>query len=228
MRLNRILFSPLLLLSTAAATEIYFDKLPATFENGTYNGFVGGKMDGVRFSNLLCDDFVPVTYVPSGPWAYDVSRLSGPNELEFARFGEVFDAVAKYEQAALLLAGDGTPNLPGLLHVSSPNQITSYQYAIWRLFTSAPDMAAHGAPVVNPGASDLLLSIVASENLTDPRFNPIYQELRIYTPERSASSNQEFLQVVETPEPGTWIMVGISTVLIALAVYRSRTRPGKS
>jgi hypothetical protein len=228
MNLNRIgaaiLMLPLLLVSRAGAVEIYFDTLPATLENGTYNGFVGGKIDDVRFDNLICNDFLPTTYVPSGPWAYDVSTLSGPNQLEYARFGDAFDAIAKYEQAALLLAGDGTPKLPGLMHVSSADEITSYQYAIWRLFTPGRDMSGHGATVINPGTSDMLLSTVAGENLSDPRFTPIYQELRVYTPGDSAKSNQEFLQVAPTPEPGTWTMVGISVALLGTAVYRRRAR----
>ena len=224
MNLNRILILPLLLLSRAGATQIFFDTLPPTQQNGTYNGFVGGTIDGVRFDNLICDDFVPATYVPSGPWAYDVSGLSGPDQLEYARFGEAFNAIAKYEQAALLLSGDGTSKLPGLLHVSSADDITSYQYAIWRLFTPGREMRAHGAALVNPGTSDLLFSTVMDENLADPRFIPVYQDLRIYTPGASARSNQEFLQVVSTPEPGTWTLVGISAALLGIATYRRRAR----
>jgi hypothetical protein len=220
MNLNRILILPFLLLSSAGAAQIYFDTLPPTQENGTYNGFIGGTMDGVRFDNLICDDFVPTTYVSSGPWGFDLSGLSGPGQLEYARFGEALDAISKYEQAALLLAGDGTSKLPGLMHVSSGGEITSYQYAIWRLFTPARDMSAHGAALVNPGTSDLLLSVVASEDLSDPRFTPVYQDLRIWTPGESAKSNQEFLQVVPTPEPGTWTMVGISVALLGMALYR--------
>src|SRR5690242_3433048 len=121
--------------SFAAATEITFDTLPKTNQNGTYNGFVGGTMNGLRFDDLICDDFIPTTYVPSGPWQYEISFLTGPDALEFARFGSDATAKVKYQQAALLLLGDGTQNLPGLANVDSAYDITSYQYALWRIFT---------------------------------------------------------------------------------------------
>jgi hypothetical protein len=204
------------------ATQITFDTLPQTNQNGTYNGFVGGTMNGLRFDNLICDDFLPTTYVPSGPWEYEISFLTGPDPLEFARFGSDPTAKTKYEQAALLLIGDGTSNLPGLLNVHSAYDITSYQYALWRVFTPDSEMLGHGIGVVNPGDSDLLLNTVRTENLFSPALQGAYARLRVYTPGPSAASNQEFLRVGSVPEPATLTMAAAGTLLLLLFAVRRR------
>jgi len=204
------------------ATQITFDTLPETYQNGTFNGFVGGMIDGVRFDDLICDDFVPTTYVPSGPWEYELSFLTEPNPLEFGRFGSDPTAKKKYEEAALLLVGDGTQYLPGLLNVHSAEDITSYQYALWRLFTPDSAMYGHGVAVINPGDSDLLLNRVRAEDLFSPGFQGAYSRLHIYTPSRSAASNQEFVQAGGVPEPATWMMAGAGTLLLLVLVVRRR------
>jgi hypothetical protein len=206
------------------ATQITFDTLPQTLENGTFNGFVGGTINGLRFDDLICDDFLPTTYVPSGPWEYDLSFLTGPDPLEFARFGSGVPAKTKYEQAALLLIGDGTQNLPGLLNVHSSYDITSYQYVLWRLFTPDSAMSGHVA-VINPGDSDLLLNKVRAENLFSPGFLGTYARLRIYTPGAPAASNQEFLQAAHVPEPATWATGAGGTLLLVFFAVRHRVAP---
>src|SRR5215467_2466862 len=87
----------------AGASIISFKTLPTTYENGTYNGFMGATIDSV-FSNIACDDFYQTTDVPSGPWTYNVSTVPS---LTFVRFRSDATALNKYREAALLLAGDG-------------------------------------------------------------------------------------------------------------------------
>ena len=58
------------------ASTIKFTGLPQDYENGTYNGFVSGYLDGVFFNDLICDDFLDDTRIPSGPFAFNAGALS--------------------------------------------------------------------------------------------------------------------------------------------------------
>ena len=206
----------LLLLCAALQTRaavITFDTLPGVIENDTYNGFVGSTVDGV-FYNLVCDDYDHTTDAPSGPWEFNVSTLP---DLMFARFGNDPVALALYRQAALLLAGDGN-TVAGLENVTSADDITGYQYALWRLFGASVDD-------VN-GASALELATFNDlSNGTD--YSSIFAELRVYTPTGSAIDNQEFLGLSSdpissaVPEPGSGLLLATGFLVLA-AVFRMR------
>jgi hypothetical protein len=192
----------------AVASLITFNTLPATNENGTYNGFVGATVDGV-FANIVCDDFYPTTEVPSGPWNYNLSVLPS---LTFARFGNDAVAVNKYREAAVLLGGDGGA-LAGLENVSDPDVISSYQYALWALFSPT---------VANFGNSPALLNIAGSDVASGTVYSA-YRQLLVYTPSESAASNQEFLGMggsrnggSSVPEPGTTILLGLGLLASSL------------
>src|SRR5258708_389232 len=124
----------LFLAASAFGATLQFTFLPNNTENGTYNGFSGGTIDGLPFNNLICNDFIDTTYFPSSPLIYNVSTL---NSLTYAKFGsDHSDAVHKYEEAAILLGG----------LQSNPNLTADYQYALWTLFTpSVPNFKTSGS-----------------------------------------------------------------------------------
>ncbi len=203
----------------ARAAVITFDTLPGVTEDGTYNGFIGATVDGVS-ALLVCNDFDHTTNVPSGPWDYNVSTLPA---LTFARFGNDAASVLMYEQAALLLEGDGN-TLAGLENVTSPDAITAYQYAFWELFgASVPD--------VN-GASSLVLA--AFNDLSNgTNYSATFASLVVYTPTDSAGDNQEFLGVAaisttsDVPEPGSSLLFATGLTVLA-AVFLKRRRYARS
>jgi hypothetical protein len=189
------------------AAVITFDTLPGVIENDTYNGFVGSSVDGV-FNLLVCNDYDHTTDAPSGPWEYNVSTLPA---LTFARFGNDAAAVALYEQAALLLAGDGN-TLAGLENVTSADDITAYQYALWNLFGAGVDDVNNAGALLLAASNDL-------SNGTD--YNSTFASLRVYTPTESASDNQEFLGLAgdtitsDVPEPGSSVLLATGIVVLA-------------
>ena len=213
----RLVVCVLVLLSASAgqASEIYFTRLPANFENGTYNGFVSGTIDGVLFNNLICNDYDEKTYVPSGPIVFHLSVL---DTLTYARFvdlaGEPTSTdVQRYQEAALLLEGmQGHPTLTA-----------DYQYAIWRLFTPAVSVYK---------SSELLLDNVRNvvEHSEPATYADVYNRLRIYTPDAGYESNQEFLGLAPVPEPGSfWLLaagIGLATLSLAIGWGLRRFRSG--
>jgi len=216
-----LLSLPILATASGAATlTITFTTLPSTYENSTYNGAVGGVFNAgglaaQPFDNLVCDDFLAVTYVPSGPDLYTEESIADPS-LQGAKFGS--DDITQYEEAALLIAGDGGA-LPGLSHTTNPDEITSYQYAIWRLFT--PDSAIgqelpQGDPV-NFGTSSMLMGLALQDVDSGARFQSIYDALRIYTPDPVPGGPQEFLQIDSSsvPEPVSMLLVGAGMIVVA-------------
>jgi len=198
----------------ARAAVITFDTLPGVIENDTYNGFVGATVDGV-FYNLVCNDYDHTTDAPSGPWEYNVSTLPA---LTFARFGNDAAAVALYQQAALLLAGDGN-TLAGLENVTSADDITAYQYALWNLFGAGVDDVNNASALLLASSNDL-------SNGTD--YSSTFASLRVYTPTESASDNQEFLGLgssstaSEVPEPGSSVLLATGLAVLAAAFLKGR------
>jgi len=196
----------------ARAAVITFDTLPGVIENDTYNGFVGSTVDGV-FYLLVCNDYDHTTDAPSGPWEYNVSTLPS---LTFARFGNDFAAVALYQQAALLLAGDGN-TLAGLENVTGADDITAYQYALWNLFGAGVDDVNNASVLLLAASNDL-------SNGTD--YSSTFASLRVYTPTESASDNQEFLGLSsysatsDVPEPGSSLLFGTGLVVLAAGFLR--------
>jgi hypothetical protein len=191
------------------ASEISFKTLPTTLENGTYNGFIGATIDGV-FSNIVCDDFYPTTYVPSGPWTYNLSTLPS---LTFARFGSDAIALHNYREAAVLLGGDGD-TLLGLENVTDSHTISSYQYALWVLFSPTVTQFGDSASLLNQAGLDVSSGAAYSA----------YDQLQVYTPSESAASNQEFLGMggltisnsIGAPEPGTIALIGVGLLTLGL------------
>jgi hypothetical protein len=227
--------SPAVFASTTAVVS--FTGLPATYESGTYgsngatyNGEVVATINGIPSQNLVCDDFVDSTNVPSTVdfSVENISNLSG------ARFSSGFATIQEgsgpattltevqaYDTAAVLLAGleSLTPNS------TNANAVTNYQYAIWDL--------------MNPGATEGQISDnsdITTTALQQSAFAAVLagntqtvndeKSLVIYTPASSYSSNQEFLALntSATPEPATWVLMAALGLLLCVPQVRRRLR----
>ena len=76
----KLLTGALLLLPGCYANTVtvYFTNLPATVENGTYNGFSIATVNGIPNQLLICDDYFDTTYMPSSSnMIYYDSMLTG-------------------------------------------------------------------------------------------------------------------------------------------------------
>jgi hypothetical protein len=220
MNKNPILLSfvVLVLADHGRASQITFNTLPVTVQHGTYNGFVGASIDG-SLLNIISDDYFPSTYVPSGPWDYNVSTL--PN-LTSARFGSDDLARMKYAEAAVLLAGDGS-TLAGIANVTTHKAITDYQYALWALFSNdVPHVDDESLSLLNTAQNDVL----HPPSMNAGSITAAFANLRIFTPSAPAASNQEFLgisagttvtvgEITATPEPATTFLAGIGLFLLS-------------
>ena len=191
-------------LAPARAAQISFTNLPETLENGTFNGFLGATVDGVSV-NIICNDYYSTTQIPSGPWGYNISTLPA---LAFARFGSGDAGPQKYSAAAVLLAG--------LVDEVDAHAISSYQYALWTLFS--PSVASYG---------DSASLLNAAQNAVPDA--SLIQRLRIYTP-AAAASNQELLGlsdkpedfVIASPEPGSIVLMGVGFLLLSVVFHRAK------
>jgi hypothetical protein len=209
--------------SIGCAETIVFNSLPGNQQFGTNNGYLVATIDGEPGHLLVCDDFSHTTYVPSGNLIYDVSTLTGTDPLEYARFSDSAgwdETLAIYQEAAHLL--------DGLSH-TGPGYITDltayYQYAIWHLFTPSTPLPPGSTTqtLLNEAAAAVARGGLSSDLL--------YSRLRIYTPGKSAFSNQEFLELVPAPppplfdtaapEPSPAVLVPIGLGLVGLS-YGSR------
>src|SRR6266404_4049986 len=119
--------------ATASTVNIQFTTLPTNTENGTYNGFSGGTVDGLSFNNLICNDFSHGTPFSAASLLYTVSTI---DDLSLTRFGDLPNAVQNYKDAAMLVYA--LENLEVVNAILSPNSsvtIGDLQYAIWNIFT---------------------------------------------------------------------------------------------
>jgi hypothetical protein len=171
----------------ASTVELAFTTLPANTQNGTYNGFVGGTINGVSFDDLICDDYGHTTYVPSTGLKFDLYTIA---DFSKARFGGAANALENYQDAALLVYS--IENLAAVNTYLPKNQqlnVADLQYALWDLFTPGSGNTANSA-------NALLLLSAAAPQLSLP--GDLASSLRIYVPANSFGSNQEFLEVQET------------------------------
>jgi hypothetical protein len=227
---TRLLASFLFLtVSSGFASTIQFTRLPANTQYGTYNGFAIATVDGNPLQHLICDDYDHTTYVPSGNMVFSLSTLTGGNPLQYARFVDPngWDgAIAKYEEAAILLDGLRQTGPGSLLDLTG-----DYQYALWHLFTPSAALPSVTAQTLLNDAANSVRQGGASNFA-------LYSQLRIYTPVAAYASNQEFLQMaadftpsaprsyfsdtVANPEPPPGMLVGIGMAAIALSVGARR------
>lgn len=193
MKRSLILFTLLLTCVAAEASTIsvFFTALPATIENGTYNGYATATIGGLPVQFVMCDDYAHETYMPSSSnLLYYYSTLTGPDLLQSVRFtGET----RNYQQAAVLLAGMSNALAAGS---ATADDITNYQYAVWNLFD--PSDAK-----LNSAQQDLQNAALEEVNAGGPMALEDYSRLTIYTPTANYAGNQEFLglNAASVPEP---------------------------
>ena len=226
----------------------YFCSAIPPLHFGAYDGFVGGTIDGVSFTNWVGDMFQwdnsyqPVISTPSGPIAYTLTSFAGPGtDLSNVAWGwtgypnypftlDYNTALTEYEEAALLLGGDGTTALPGLVNIDQSNTalVTAYQFAIYNVFTSTSTMAywGNGLDPTAGGLAPPLLAQAQSDVASSTNYSATYSQLNIYTPTNQdlcvqgsfywCGYNSEFLQfnTTATPEPGAMLLVGFAVLLL--------------
>ena len=225
--------------SLADAATVYFTTLPTITGGcyfcyrdpvvyfGAYEGYVSGTIDGIAFSNWVSDELVwdgsyqPNIGMPSGPIEYTLTSFAGPGtdlsstwpDFAYPSTQPYNTVLAKYEEAALLLGGDGTPGLPGFVNIDKSNAalVRAYQFALYSIFTSTSTIAYWGFDPTVGGAATALLTQVQNDIANPlPSYAVTYSQLRIYTPASEGlchqgllywcSYNAEFLQFVGLPQ----------------------------
>jgi hypothetical protein len=202
----------------------------------TYNGYTTATINGIPSQQVICDDALVDTNVPSGNLTYDYSTIGGANWATTVQFGaeslkntsgQTIDGVASnasmsltqlqaYQTAAILdvqLASLSSP---------SANTITDYQYALWYLFDQNITVPAQGGTAVPVNVNQLTLLYNAAQIATSTSganqatTAADAARLIIYTYPGGTNGSQEFLGLgTATPEPGTWTLM-LGAALIAL------------
>jgi hypothetical protein len=144
-------------------------------------------------------------------------------------------ALIEYEEAALLLGGDRTSSLPGLVNIQEANTelVTAYQFALYDIFTSTSTMAywGNGLDPTAGGLAEPLLAQAQNDIASSTDYSATYSQLRIYTPTDQTKCDQglfyfcgqhsEFLQfnTTATPEPCTRWLLGLTLLSVLIARY---------
>jgi hypothetical protein len=192
-----VLVAALAFVASAGTVTINFTTLPASTAGGYYVGNTGATVNGIP-QNLVCDDFETTTYVPSGPFQYNVATLANLSTAKFT-------GLANYEAAAVLLWDFET---------SGESDPGGYNFALWDIFD--PAAGAYG------DSATLLAN--AQATVAAGGIPQAYAELQIFTA-IPLSSNQEFLGLDTpggVPEPGSFLLVGAGLVGLAIGSKRLR------
>lgn len=194
---------------------MFFTALPATLEDGTYNGYSTATIGGLPGQLVLCDDYAHETVMPSSSnLIYYYSTLTGPDPLEYVRFTKG-NEIRNYEEAAVLLARLSAEVVAGS---ATADEITNYQYAVWNLFD--PSEAK-----VNSAQKDLQRAAFDTVRAGGRTALDAYSRLAIYTPTAAFAGNQEFLGFnapVGAPEPSAAPVLSLILGVACLCFRRRR------
>ena len=162
-------------LSVASTVNISFTNTPTATANGHYVGYSLATLDfgGDAIANfeLICDDILHTTNIPSGPFTFFVSTVP---ELQNNRFFDgTPEELAKYQIAALIL---WNYDQAGGRFLSAFDQ-GSYQYALWKLFTPSTSNFGNSAQIF----LDAQTQQQNGGNLV------AYESFRVFTPEFATS-----------------------------------------
>lgn len=197
----------------ASPVTITFTDQPSQTAGGVYVGYTGatiqsGSQTFVSF-DLMCDDFVHQTSVPSGPFTYNVTTLA---DLTSVRWQQP-NRLQNYQIAAILLF-----QYDGLDPIQKGVQAGDYNFALWNVFN----------PAATPNYGNSLALIAAATTIVQNGGDQeAYDNLRIFTPTGNAVSNQEFLgissepfETSNVPEPAGYALMGSGLIVIALATRK--------
>jgi len=179
---------------------------------------------------VICDDFTADTYVGES-WTAVTSGLSALT----GKFGA--DGLKEYDEVAFL--GTALLNSSSACQASASqcvgvNDSADIQYALWQVFDSTGSETAFGA--LTPGSNDLAnaqawLKLAQAQTYTPGEFSNVV----VYTatgcingPGCSAPATdlpQEFI-AIQTPEPGTLLLLGVGMACMALYRRRQPARTG--
>lgn len=184
--------------------------------SGVYVGPIGAVLNGVTPLQIICNDYVDTTYVPSS-FSVNVSTIPSLTYAMYAQSGPpTSQQLLNYKMTAMLI---WQMNQPG--NQSAP-VIGALNFAVWNLFNpvGVPDPAGSAGWVTwaqsqDPSAWD-------------------YNDFRVYTPLVGGNNghggvNQEFVSgaASQVPEPATGALAGLGAGLIGFGVIGRRWRQKK-
>jgi hypothetical protein len=194
----------------ASTVTMFFTALPATNQDGTYNGFSTAIVNGTPAQMLMCDDYDGTTYMPSSSnMIYDYSTLTGSNPLQYVMFNK-----GLYDEAAVLVY-----ELAETVNASATT-IADYQYAVWNLMNPNVSLVS-GRITQEQALQTTALNMV--NNSVDAQFltGTVYAYTEIYTPTSAYAGNQEFIEYA-APEPSMFWPLSLLAVMAGMGVKVQR------
>lgn len=177
--------------------------------DGIYMGPYYATVNGVANTPVICDDFKDESYVPES-WSASVSSIASPS-------GTFFSGQQNYDAVADLASQ--------LFATSNKTTDADLQFAIWYIFdpTDVTNWLDSYSDSTTLGAAESLAGTAEGLAYTPGEF----ANYDILTPNGSMTCSttsgeacppQEF--IVQTPEPGTFVMLGFGLLMLAILAGR--------
>lgn len=179
--------------------------------DGIYIGPYYATVNGVANTPVICDDFKDESYVPES-WSANVSSVASPSGTFFSG-QQNYDAVADLASQLFATKNNATD--------------ANLQYAIWYIFdpTDVTNWLDSYSDSTTLGAAESLAGTAEGLTYTPGEF----ANYDILTPDGSMTCSttsgevcppQEF--IVQTPEPGTLVLLGFGLLMLGLLARRKR------